>query len=217
MFSYLCGRLVQKGKDFVIVDNHGIGYRLAVPASSLAMMPGSEEEVKLYTYLAVREDGMALYGFLTVAEQDLFELLLSVSGIGPKASLAVLSALPPDAFCLAVLQENVQTLTRVPGIGPKSAKRLILELKDRVAVPDIRAIPQTVMGQGAGDVYSDAFAALVSLGYSGAEAQAALQEARGNGEKELSGPALVKGALRQLGQLPASAGTSPSPKKGGKD
>lgn len=209
MFSYLCGRLVQKGKDYVVIDNQGIGYRLAVPSSALLHFPDNDT-VKLHTYLAVREDGIALYGFPTAAEQELFEMLLSVSGIGPKAALAVLSVMPPDAFCHAVLQENVRALTGVPGIGPKSAKRLILELKDRVAAVDIGARPHAAVGTVPGDAYSDVLAALVALGYSSAEAQTAVRAATGSGENNSGVQELLKNALKQLG----SAGTGTFPEKG---
>lgn len=206
MFSYLCGSLVQKGKDYVVIDNQGIGYRLAVPSSALLHLPDNGT-VKLHTYLAVREDGIALYGFPTAAEQELFEMLLSVSGIGPRAALAVLSVMPPEAFCLAVLQENVRALTGVPGIGPKSAKRLILELKDKAAVADIGGRPHLPVGPVPGDTYSDVLAALVALGCNGAEAQAAVRAAAGSGENKVSAQELLKNALKQL--LPAGTGTSP--------
>jgi len=202
MFSYLCGSIVQKGKDCCIVENQGIGYRLAVPSSALALLPDNGQ-VKLHTYLAVREDGLALYGFPTAAELELFELLLTVSGIGPKAALGVLSAMAPDAFYLAVLQEDVRALTGVPGIGTKSAKRLILELKDRVAAFNVRHAPKE--GQGlAGDAYSDALSALVALGYNSMQAQGALRTAVGNAEENLSVQELLKKALKQL--VPGGAG-----------
>jgi Holliday junction DNA helicase RuvA len=201
--------MVQKGKDHVVIDNQGIGYRLSVPSSALLRLPESGS-VKLNTYLAVREDGIALYGFPTIAELELFELLLSVSGIGPKAALAVLSVMTPDAFSLAVLQENVRALTAVPGVGPKSAKRLILELKDKVASVDIAPIHQMQPGPLAGDAYGDALAALVSLGYSGAEAQAAVRLAAAGGDNRLSAQELLKNALKQL--VPTGAG--PPPEKG---
>jgi Holliday junction DNA helicase RuvA len=209
MFSHICGSLVQKGRDYVVIDNQGIGYRLSVPSSAVFSLP-DKGTVKLNTYLAVREDGIALYGFPTTAELELFELLLSVSGIGPKAALAVLSVMTPDAFCLAVLQENVRALTAVPGVGPKSAKRLILELKDRVASLDIAAIPQMKLGPLQGDAYSDAVAALVTLGYSGPEAQAAVHAAARCDENRLSAQELLKNALKQL----VPTGTEPSPEKG---
>lgn len=206
MFSYLCGSLVHKGKDYVVIDIQGIGYRLAVPSSALVLLP-EHGTVKLNTYLAVREDGVALYGFPTVAELELFELLLSVSGIGPKAALAVLSVLTPDSLCLAVLQENVRVLTTVPGIGPKSAKRLILELKDKVSVVAAGTIPQAEAGSAPGDAYSDALAALLSLGYSSAESQTALRTVVRDGNNVFSVQELLKSALKQL--VPSGAGTSP--------
>jgi Holliday junction DNA helicase RuvA len=209
MFSYLCGSLVHKGKDYVVIDIQGIGYRLAVPSSALFRLP-DHGTVKLNTYLAVREDGVALYGFPAEEELELFEMLLSVTGIGPKAALAVLSVFTPDSLCLAVLQENVRALTTVPGIGPKSAKRLILELKDKVSSVAAGTTLHAAAGSVPGDACSDALAALLSLGYSSAEAQAALRAVAGDGNSVGSVQELLKSALKQL----VTPGTGTSPVKG---
>ncbi|NLN07830.1 MAG: Holliday junction branch migration protein RuvA [Firmicutes bacterium] len=197
MFSYLRGVLVGKGSDYVVVENAGIGWQVAVPApvsSRLAL----QEEVKLFIYFAVREDTLQLYGFLTQDELSLFKLLLSVTGIGPKVALAILSTLEPAEFILAVMQENTKVLTRVPGVGPKSAKRLLVELKDKVAAAAQTALSQpAVKIAGENNAYSEALEALLALGYSGPEAQAALQ-ASGGGE-ELTSQDLLRKALAYLG------------------
>lgn len=200
MFSYIRGRLIKKTTDAVIVENQGIGYRLAAPASTLSVLQGVGEEVTLHTYLAVRDDGIALYGFSSPEERQVFEMLLSVSGVGPKAALAVLSSLAPADFYLAILHENVRALTRAPGIGPKSAKRMIMELKEKLSVLDgpeavLTAVPSGVSG----GAYSDAYEALLALGYSGQEAQAALRAVETEGAQELAGQDLLKRALTRLG------------------
>ena len=184
----------------MVVENQGIGYFLTVPATILAQLINVGEEVKLFTYLAVREDDLSLYGFSSAEDLAVFELLLSVSGVGPKAALAVLSTLSTADFYLAVMHENVRTLTRVPGVGPKSAKRLIMELKEKVAAMDkessVAHVSSTVHNP---DAYSDAMDGLLALGYNGTEAQAALQSALRNGNNDDTGQALLRRALAQLG------------------
>lgn len=196
MFNYIRGILVQKGKDYVVVDNHGIGYYLAVPVSVPAKLQVSGEEMKLYTYMAVREDDISLYGFLEAEDLNLFKMLISVSGIGPKAALGVLSTLSSAEFYLAVMHENVKSLTRVPGVGDKSAKRLIIELKEKVAAlgtTDAVMAPALTM---VGNSYQDALEALLSLGYNGTEAQSALQAV--SGYQQLSTEELLRKALARL-------------------
>ncbi|EEG76196.1 Holliday junction branch migration protein RuvA [Dethiobacter alkaliphilus] len=198
MFNYIRGTLVQKGKDTVVLDNQGIGWQISVPSTVLSGLHSLDEEVKLFTYLAVREDDLHLYGFLTADDLSLFKLLISVSGIGPKAALGILSSLSAAEFHLAVMHENVKALTRVPGVGPKSAKRLIVELKEKVAA---LGTPQTVSATpqagGTTSAYHDALEALVALGYNGSEAQAALQTIED--ADRLSTEELIKKALAHLG------------------
>lgn len=197
MYNYIRGTLAHKGKDFIVLDNHGIGYQIAVPAPVLAKLQMTGEEVKVYTYLAVREDDLSLYGFLSADDLTLFKLLVSVSGIGPKAALGVLSTLTAAEFCLAVMHENVRALTRVPGVGPKSAKRLIVELKEKVvALGGQQAVTLTGINQGTPDAYHDTLEALISLGYNGTEAQAALQAVEGR--QALATEELLRKALAIL-------------------
>ncbi|MBS4031361.1 MAG: Holliday junction branch migration protein RuvA [Clostridiales bacterium] len=199
MFNYIRGKLIQKTKNAVIIENHGIGYFLTVPATTLAQLINLGEEVKLFTYLAVREDDLSLYGFSSAEDLAIFELLLSVSGVGPKAALAVLSTLSTADFYLAVMHENVRTLTRVPGVGPKSAKRLIMELKDKVAaIGGEIPVAHVASDLQNPDAYNDAMEALLALGYNGTEAQTALQAARKDGNND-TGQALLRRALAQLG------------------
>ncbi|MDW7650814.1 MAG: Holliday junction branch migration protein RuvA [Bacillota bacterium] len=197
MFSYIRGTLAHKDKDFVVVDNQGIGFFLHVPSSVPATLHTIGQEVTLYTYMAVREDDIALYGFLQAEDLAMFKLLISVSGIGPKAALGILSTLSPAEFYLAMMHENVKALTRVSGVGPKSAKRLIIELKDKVAAlgsPGTGVEPAVFTG---GDAYSEAMEALMALGYNGTEAQSALNTVQG--AEGMDTEELLRKALARLG------------------
>lgn len=198
MYNYIRGTLVHKGKDTVVLDNHGIGWNISVPATVLSSLHSLNEEVKLFTYLSVREDNLQLYGFLSADDLVLFKLLISVSGIGPKAALGILSSLSAAEFHLALMHENVKALTRVPGVGPKSAKRLIVELKEKVsALGTPEVITAASQHKGATSAYYDASEALVALGYTGSEAQSALQ-AIDNAEN-LTTEVLLQKALARLG------------------
>lgn len=198
MFNYIRGTLVHKGKDSVVVDNHGIGWLISVPSTVISGLPAAVEEVKLFTYLAVREDDVQLYGFLSAEDLALFKLLISVSGIGPKAALGVLSTLSAAEFYLAVMHENVKTLTRVSGVGDKSAKRLIIELKEKVSALGAPETIRTVPWHAApDDAYSGALEALLALGYNGNEAQMALEAVENR--EQLSTEGLLRKALVRLG------------------
>jgi Holliday junction DNA helicase RuvA len=132
MIGYVRGVVTHLFKDACYVDVHGVGYRVYVPTTTRQLLVEGEEST-LFTYLNVREDAMQLYGFSTEDEYELFILLISVSGIGPKVGLGILSGMTPEAFKLAILNGQVAQLTKLPGIGKKSAERLVLELKDKLA------------------------------------------------------------------------------------
>ncbi len=198
MFSFIRGTLAAVGADSVVVENNGIGYLLSVPVSVFGRLPAAGREVIFHTYLAVREDALTLYGFTGAEERELFELLLSVSGIGPKASLNVLSALGPEKFYHAIISEDIRTLTAAPGIGQKSAKRMIMELKEKVEDINILARPQQT-GAEPEDALKDAMEAMLALGYSGVEAHSALQAVRAAAEGKRSGDELLRLALAKLG------------------
>ncbi len=149
----------------------GVGFLVSVPQTLLNGLSGPGQEVTLHTHLHVRENDLALYGCQSEEELALFRLLLGVSGIGPKVALAVLSFLPADQLQTAIAQEDVVTLARVPGIGPKTAKKLVFDLKDKVAVGVMAGEPQPVLT----DADADLIAALTTLGYSVAEAQEAIR------------------------------------------
>lgn len=168
MISGLEGTISQLGADHAIINVGGVYYRVSMPTSSVAAIGAVGERARVYTHLYVREDQLALYGATEERQIRLFETLLGVSGIGPKVALSILGAMPVDSLESAIAEGNVDLLTRVPGIGRKTASRLVLELKgklDLLAAAGISATPSAA---------ADAMDALTSLGYSAAEIQAAL-------------------------------------------
>ena len=130
MISYVKGSLTEKFEDSVIVEAGGIGYRIFVPTSVLEHLPKTGETVKIYTYFSVREDAMSLYGFLSRQDLEMFRQLIGVNGVGPKSALGILSALSPDVLRLAVLSGDAKAISKAPGVGSKTAQRIILDLKD---------------------------------------------------------------------------------------
>lgn len=171
MIACLVGTTVSSGKDFVVLLVGGVGFRVFVPQSLADRLRGSGHEVTLFTHLHVRENELTLYGCETEEELELFRLFLGVSGIGPKVALSLLSFLPPERLRAAIAQEDVQALSRVPGIGPKMAKKLVFDLKDKVAYDVVPGAPAPTLTEADADL----IAALTGLGYSVAEAQEALR------------------------------------------
>ena len=179
MIGFVCGNLVEKGNDHVIVDNQGIGYLIYTPESVLNELPPIGNIVKIHTFMYVREDQLALYGFLTRDDLEIFKMLIGVSGIGPKGALGILSTISPNQFRLAVLSGDSKTISKSPGIGPKTAQKLIIELKDKMKIEDVFEddIPADLNGSDYDqDAGKEAVMALVSLGYSESEAFAALKK-----------------------------------------
>jgi len=171
MIANLSGTLTAIGKDSIVVQVGGVGFRVSVPRRLLDTLGGPGQEVTLYTHLHVRENELTLYGCGSEEEMTLFRLLQTVSGIGPKVALSVLSALPPDRLQAAIAQADEATLARVPGIGPKTAKKLVFDLKDKVAAELRVGEPRPALTEADADL----IAALTSLGYSVAEAQEAIR------------------------------------------
>ena len=193
MISRLTGRLVEKAPPAIVVDVQGVGYELDVPMSTFYQLPATGQEVRLFTHLVVREDAHLLFGFATEAERQVFRQLLKITGIGTRTALALLSGLSVDELYAAVSQQDGVRLTRVPGIGKKTAERLLLELKDKLSlVPG--AAPAIGAAAPAGN---DALNALVALGYADKEARAAL----GRLEPGLSVPDAIRQALRLLSKV----------------
>ena len=195
MIAFLRGRLEDKSPGSIDVDVAGVGYRLAMSNNSLTVMPSLGEPVFIYTYLHVREDALQLFGFASAPERELFEKLIGVSGIGPKVALAVLSAFDVDSLKHAIINEDVALITSIPGIGKKGAQRLILELKEKLTLPETG-----LMGAVAKEdrsAYDEARGALLSLGYSSQEARKALDGFAPDGER-VTVELLVKHALKRL-------------------
>jgi Holliday junction DNA helicase RuvA len=170
VLASLSGVAEAVGKDLIIIKVGGVGFQVSVPQSVLDGLPGPGRELTVYTHLHVRENELSLYGFGSEEELALFRLLLSVSGIGPKVALSVLSSLPADRLQAAIAQEDVAMLARVPGIGPKTAKKLVFDLKDKVSAEVMPGEPRPVLTEADADL----IAALTTLGYSVSEAQQAI-------------------------------------------
>lgn len=177
MISFVKGPVVEIFEDTVVIETGNIGLEIHVPLSVLERLPGVGLEAVLYTYFQVREDGMCLYGFLNRQDLTMFKQLISVSGIGPKGALGVLSALSPDALRSAIVSGDAKAISRAPGVGAKTAQRIILDLKDKIDMADILP-PQFAVEEAAGisavGVAKEAIEALVALGYSAAEANRAV-------------------------------------------
>lgn len=174
MIGRLRGEIISKHPPQVLLDVHGVGYELEAPMSTFYDLPAVGETVTLVTHLVVREDAQVLYGFLREADRTLFRSLLKVTGVGARMALAILSGMDARRFALCVQQEDVAALVRLPGIGRKTAERLVIEMRDRIDGLDVGLPPSTVAGMAgaAGDdsALSDAVSALVALGYKPVEA-----------------------------------------------
>lgn len=198
MIGRLRGKVEYLSKEQILLDVQGVGYLVNVPASTREKLPSSGGEISLLIHTQVREDAIVLYGFATQLEKDIFEQIITVSGIGPKVALAVLSTLKPDAFSRAIRDGSVHQLTRVPGIGKRTAERLVVELKDKVA----KMFPVAEGRRSAGREetvaagISEALAALLALGYSEVEAKGALAQLSLDGSE--STETVIRQALRYL-------------------
>lgn len=201
MIAYLEGKLKEKSFDRVIVDVNGVGYELFVSATSLNKLPEKGEVVSLHTFFYVREGLMQLYGFATEEEKDLFEKLLSIPGIGPKLALSILSVFTVPSFKKAILASDIDAVTSIPGIGRKSAQRLIIELREKLALPAVEVLPAALKDEQGELVYSEVKNALLGLGYTAAEAKKALEGfPLGDGEI-LKVEEMLKYALRNLANM----------------
>ncbi len=187
MFYYISGKLAHLENGVAVLDAGGVGYRLTISGTTYDAMPPNRSvdtppTVRLYTHMSVREDGIELFGFATKAELEAFKLLISVSGIGPKAAMSILTLLSPEKFALAVCTDDKKTISRANGIGPKTAARVILELKDKLmkstdlSASDIGGAPVAAVAGKSGGKLHDAMDALLVLGYSRAEAMNVLKD-----------------------------------------
>lgn len=192
MIAFLTGRVADRGGASAVIDVGGVGFRLYMTTRSLASLPATGDEVTVHTYLHVREDELTLYGFESAGEREAFEALLSVTGVGPKVALATLSALSADELAGAVASEDVVLISSVPGVGKKTAQRIILDLADKLGAPGEVA---TGMGKDAPAGLPEAREALLAMGFSAAEAAAALKGAPAAADAA----ALIRHALQRLG------------------
>lgn len=184
MISYIRGELIAIEEEKVIVDVNGVGFGIFMPGQAMNMLPTIGEEVKLHTYMNVREDAIQLFGFLTRDDLNVFKLVIGVSGIGPKGGLSILSHLSPDDLRFAVMSHDVKAISRAPGIGKKTAEKLIIELKDKLSIEDVleRAADTSshVATNVTNQIQSEAVQALVALGYGNAEALKAVKKVEVN-------------------------------------
>jgi Holliday junction DNA helicase RuvA len=177
MIGSLRGRIAVKAPPQLLLEVGGVGYELEAPMSTFYGLPGVGEEVRLLTHLVVREDAQVLYGFATAAERQLFRNLLKVSGVGPKIALGILSGTTVEGFAACVSSNDTAALTRIPGVGRKTAERLVIEMRDRLSGDELAAVPGFIPESAAGDAEGEAFAALVALGYKPAEASRLIKAA----------------------------------------
>lgn len=195
MISQLCGEIVASGDGFVVLDVGGVGYRVNMTATDIISLTGSPGKKRLHTHLIVREDALALYGFSDISDLSVFSLLITVNRVGPQLALSILSQIPAREFVQAVTSEDEKRLTRLSGIGPRNAKRLILELKDRLT----GHLPIDTAGSPSvpGTVREDVTGALVALGFPSRESYDAVDETcRRTGQVDTQG--LLKASLQLL-------------------
>ncbi len=191
--------LVEKEEDRIVVEAGSIGYDIYVPLSFLASLPPVGEEVQVYTYLQVREDAVTLYGFSGRQDLKMFRQLLGVTGIGPRGALGILSALQPDQLRVAILSGDVKTITRAPGVGARTAQRIILDLKDRVSAEEVLDSfrpAEAAAGGVDGQSRKEAADALVALGYSASEAASAVR--RVEGAESMTAEEVLKASLKYM-------------------
>ena len=189
--------------DTIVVEAGPVGLAIHVPLSVLDQLPGIGQQVTVYTYFQVKEDAISLYGFLTRQDRDMFRQLIGVSGIGPKAALGLLSALRPDDLRLAIITGDSKAISKAPGIGAKTAQRLILDLKDKMSAQDVLermggGLPgeEIPVSQTAGESAREAVQALVALGYTASEASRAVGKVEGT--QDMTAEQVLKASLRFL-------------------
>ena len=201
MISYIKGELTEIMEDAIVVENNGIGFNIRVPATVISEFSVTGEQVKVNTYLQIMEDAHSLYGFLTRDDLEIFKMLINVNGIGPKGALAILSTISPDDLRFAVLSDDVKLISSAPGIGAKTAQKLIIELKDKIKLSDTfeQALAHQESSIGMSVDFSarnEAVEALVALGYGNAEALRAVKNIENIEEKDTE--TILKEALKRL-------------------
>lgn len=190
MIGFLNGIVAARTPEGCFVDVRGIGYRVTCSTATLTSLPPEGQVVRLWTHLYVREDALALFGFASESEQRMFEACLSVGSVGPKVALQICSAFSPPSFQRALVTEDVEMIASVPGIGKKTAQRIVLELKEKLSIPDLD------LSGGRADVLTRARSALENLGYSSGEVRTVLSEVAVSSDEDVE--EVVKSALRVL-------------------
>lgn len=198
MIGFLRGLVAAKSEDNLIIDVAGVGYNVMITAKTAQNLPTIGEETKVYTYLSVREDAMKLYGFADATELELFKLLIGVNGIGPKAGQAILGCMEPSELRFAILSGDAKTISKCPGIGAKTAQRVILDLKDKVDLEETfeHAIVASATKENVSAAKSEAAEALAALGYSPTEALKAVKSVPNADDMDVE--SLLKAALKYL-------------------
>ncbi len=198
MIAQLSGRLIHKTPEYSIIDVNGVGYQVYTPFSTFYELPEIENQVTIQTYTNVREDALQLFGFLTSDEKEIFQVLISVSGIGPKLAVNILSGITPEELKGALLNGNLVRLTAIPGIGKKTAERMVLELKDKILkLQKEKPGTQPKPVPTSDDILEDAISALVNLGYKRPQAEGSLEKVRKeNPDSDIE--EMIRGALKIL-------------------
>lgn len=177
MLAYLIGTLAEKSPVEVVIDVGGVGYSVSITTSTHQQLPALGEKVKLFTYLHLREDAVSLYGFATEEERQVYKLLLTVSGVGPKMAQTILSGMNAGELREAIIANNVRALTNLSGVGKKTAERIMVDLRDKITKLDLKSSIAISVQSDAQQARSDAYSALLALGYSKAVAEKALRAA----------------------------------------
>ena len=199
MYQYLTGRLIEKSPTHVVIETGGIGYLIQIPVSTFSGLSEIGQSVRILTHFIVREDAHLLYGFLTEEERELFRLLISISGIGPKSAMTVLSGVPLAELKKAIIDGNLVLLTSIPGIGKKTAERIVIELREKLIVTDSRTSSSTGTMRANDVLVEDSLRALVELGYRKQNAQEAIQKAlRHLDGSKISVPDLIRASLKYV-------------------
>lgn len=200
MYAYMIGKVADVSEDNLVLEVGSIGYNIRIPGSVVPLLPPVGEQVKIYTYTSVREDALQLFGFLTKDDLEMYRQLIGVSGIGPKGGLALLSVMSADDVRLAVISQDAKAIARAPGIGNKTAQRIILELKDRISLEDTfvakeSAAAASAQASGLGQARTEAVEALTALGYSASDALRAVKAVE---QEDMDVEELLKAALKKM-------------------
>lgn len=198
MYAYFKGKIAAKEPDLVIIEVAGIGYNIRISSGTASLLPPVGEEAKLYTYTAVREDAIALYGFLTKDDLDIFKLLIGVNGIGPKGGQSILSVMSPDELRFAILSGDAKMIAKAPGIGAKTAQRIILDMRDKVSLEDTlhTGEEEIRVDPAVSDALREAVEALTALGYGVTEATRAVKAVKD--AEQMTVEDILKASLKHL-------------------